>query len=152
MPETPVGITYLINESRFLLLSYLQKQPVAIPRNLLIFSVYMGLTDMPASLTNVFALMGLLSLKLKMLEHAIADALPRRIPSTRSCNVPTPPHAITGIDMLFATDFISSRSYPSIVPSLSMDVRKISPAFNSSTRFAQSTGSRKANVGRGRAS
>ena len=41
---------------------------------------------------------------------------------------PTPPQAITGMFTLSVTDFKSLMSYPSLLPSLSTEFKKISPA------------------------
>jgi hypothetical protein len=48
---------------------------------------------------------------------------------------------MTGIDTKLAIELVKSRSYPKFVPSLSIDVRSISPAPFFSTIFAYSIAS-----------
>jgi hypothetical protein len=57
-----------------------------------------------------------------------AVACPSRIPSTRWSRVPTPPEAMTGTRTASATARVSGMSKPDLVPSRSIDVRRISPA------------------------
>ena len=57
-----------------------------------------------------------------------ALAPPLTIPSLMCSKVPTPPEATTGIFKLFVMLFVSCKSYPDFVPSLSIEVSKISPA------------------------
>ena len=60
--------------------------------------------------------------------RATASALPSTRPSWRWARVPTPPEAMTGTETASAIARVSSRSYPSRVPSRSMLVSRISPA------------------------
>src|SRR5579883_2980168 len=57
-----------------------------------------------------------------------AEAWPSRRPSTRCSSVPTPPEAMTGTGTASATARVRARSKPALVPSRSIEVRRISPA------------------------
>ena len=73
---------------------------------------------------------------------ATAEAPPSKMPLENSKKFPTPPHAITGILILFVTIFINAISYPVPLPSLSIEFNNISPAPNASHFLAQSNGSK----------
>ena len=64
---------------------------------------------MPASASARFASWVLCSVKWKMFAADTAEA-PARTPSARCSNFPTPPQAMTGIDVASLTASISARS------------------------------------------
>ena len=66
--------------------------------------------------------------KWKTLAASTASASPSMMPSAKCSSVPTPPEAMTGMGTARATARVSARSKPSLVPSRSMLVRRISPA------------------------
>src|SRR5215471_5600300 len=82
--------------------------------------------------------------KWKMEAASAASAPPSISPSRRCSRDPAPPDAMTGTVTASATARVSSRSYPSLVPSRSMLVRRISPAPRSTASQAQATASRPA--------
>src|SRR5680860_917948 len=71
-----------------------------------------------------------------------ASASPWTAPSTRCSRFPTPPLAMTGTLTALLTFRVSSRSKPSLVPSLSIEVKSISPAPRPTASCAHSTTSR----------
>ena len=72
---------------------------------------------------------------------APASAPPSSTPSTRWSRLPTPPEAITGIDTASQMARVTPSSKPSLVPSRSMLVSRISPAPSSIILTAQATAS-----------
>ena len=77
-----------------------------------------------------------------MLAARAALALPSTTASRRCSGEPAPPLATTGMSTASDTARVISISYPSLVPSASMQVRTSSPAPSASTFLAHSTHSR----------
>src|SRR5882672_3037088 len=63
------------------------------------------------------------------------------MPSTRWSRLPTPPEAMTGTGTLSAMACVSGRSNPCLVPSRSIEVKRISPAPSETTSWAYSMAS-----------
>ena len=80
--------------------------------------------------------------KWKTLAANTASASPSMMPSAKCSSLPTPPEAMTGMFTARETARVNARSKPSLLPSRSMLVRRISPAPRRAASAAHSTASR----------
>ena len=87
-----------------------------------------------------------ISLRWKIDAARTADAPPSVTASTQWFGDPAPPEAITATPTEATTALVSSMSKPSFVPSVSIDVRRISPAPRSVPSLAHSSASRPVGV------
>ena len=76
-----------------------------------------------------------------MLAAKAASALVCWNTSAKCSIVPAPPLAMIGTSTASAMALVISRSKPALVPSLSKEVKRISPAPNATAFFAQSMAS-----------
>jgi len=98
-----------------------------------------GRTVRPASAIAVLASATVNSPKWKIDAARTASAPPSVTPRTRWSSVPTPPEAMTGTFTRSATARVTSTSKPSLVPSRSIEVSRISPAPRAATRSTHSS-------------
>src|SRR5690554_1750582 len=98
-------------------------------------------TGIPAPAIAAFTSAIVISRRWKMEAASTAEAPPTATASTQCWALPAPPEAMTGMSTASDTARVSSRSKPSLVPSRSIEVRRISPAPRAAPRFAHSTAS-----------
>ena len=99
-------------------------------------------TGTPRFASSCLISKGVCCVKWKILAAATAEAPDLDMAKYISLKLDAPPDAITGILTDSETTLIRSKSYPFIVPSLSIEVNKISPAPLFSTSLAHLTTSK----------
>src|SRR6185312_16907173 len=92
----------------------------------------------PACWSSAFSARESVTPKWKMLAASAASARPAPNTSAKCCALPAPPDAMTGICTAALTAAVSSQSKPVRMPSVSMLVRRISPAPRCSASRAHS--------------